>query len=100
MGGREVLVWTQGTAPEVSTRGNFFKEGKGIPAPLLLRRFAGHGSWRESVEQLLGLTKMDWNNDSLYDRLPVTMSYARVLARTLKRMSSLAPNPYEFRFFM
>jgi hypothetical protein len=32
--------------------------------------------------ELLGLTKMDWNNDALYDRLPVTTEYARKLART------------------
>jgi hypothetical protein len=43
---------------------------------------------------------MDWNNDSLYDRLPVTLGYAKVLARTLKRMPHIAPKPYEFRYFM
>jgi len=71
-----------------------------VPAPLQLVRFAGHGGWESACRDVLGLTKMDWNNDSLYDRLPVTMSYAQVLARTIKRMSELTPRPYEFRFFM
>jgi hypothetical protein len=52
------------------------------------------------VRAVLGLTKMDWNNDALYDYLPVTLSYASVLARTVKRMPSIAPRLYEFRLFM
>jgi hypothetical protein len=43
---------------------------------------------------------MDWNNDALYDPLPVTMSYAKVLAGVVKRMPELGPAPYQFRFFM
>lgn len=100
LGSREILLWTQGNAPSAVNNKDFYKEGKGIPHPLLLKRFAGHGSWDEGCRAVLGLTKMNWNNDSLYDRLPVTMAYAHVLARTLKRMPTLCPRPYEFRFFM
>jgi hypothetical protein len=100
LGGREALVWTQGNAPSAVDGKNFFKEGKGIPAPLLLRRFAGHGALDTVCSAVLALSKMDWNNDSLYDRLPVTVSYAQVLARTVRRMPKLAPTPYPFRLFM
>lgn len=100
LGGRDVLLWTQGNAPTAVGGKSFFKEGKGIPSPLLLTRYAGHGSWDEGCRAALGLTKMDWNNDSLYDRLPVTLSYAKVLAKTIKRMPMLSRKPYEFRFFM
>lgn len=99
LGGREVLLWTQGTAAEAVAK-NFFKEGKGIPAPLELVRFAGHGGWEEHCRATLGLTKMNWNNDSLYDRLPITLSYAKVLAQTIKRIPKLAPSAYPFRLFM
>lgn len=99
MGGRDALLWTQGNVPQVAG-GDFFKEGKGTPSPLLLRRFAGHGEFDQSCRGVLGLTKMDWNNDALYDRLPVTIGYAKVLAKTLKRMPKLAPRPYQFRMFM
>jgi hypothetical protein len=47
LGGREVLLWTQGNAPGFAGGRNFYKEGKGIPTPLFLHRFAGHGSWHE-----------------------------------------------------
>lgn len=100
IGPREALLWTQGNAPDVADGRNFYKEGKGIPTPLLLVRYAGHSGWDEVCQETLGLTKMDWNNDSLYDRLPVTMNYAQVLARTIKRIPNLSALPYQFRFFM
>jgi len=100
IGPREVLLWTQGNAPSAVGGKNYFKEGKGIPSPILLRRFAGHGGWNEQCQYILGLTKMNWNNDALYDRLPATLGYASILARTVKRMSRLAPRPYQLRFFM
>lgn len=100
LGGYEALLWTQGNARQVVTNGNFFKEGKGIPHPVLLRRFAGHGGWQEACRHLLGLTKMNWNNDSLYDHIPVTLTYAQTLAQTVRRMPQITPKPYQFRFFM
>lgn len=98
--GRTALLWTQGNAPSAVGGKNFYKEGKGIPMPLMLRRFAGHGAWEPHCSAVLGLTKMNWNNDALYDRLPVTMAYAQVLARVIKRMPKLTPQTYQFRFFM
>jgi len=100
IGPREALLWTQGNAPSAVGGKNYFKEGKGIPSPIILRRFAGHGGWHEQCTYILGLTKMNWNNDGLYDRLPVTLGYATILARTVKRMSQLAHRPYQIRFFM
>jgi hypothetical protein len=43
---------------------------------------------------------MNWNNDSLYDRLPVTTTYASLLAGIVKRMGPLSSLPYDFRYFM
>lgn len=100
LGGRELLLWTQGNACDAVGGKNFFKEGKGIPSPVELVRFAGHGGWDESCRAVLGLSKMNWNNDGLYDRLPVTLGYAQILARVVKRMTHLGSRPYEFRFFM
>ncbi|SKA96477.1 Piwi domain-containing protein [Prosthecobacter debontii] len=98
--GRTMLLWTQGNAPTAVGGKDFYKEGKGIPTPLMLRRYAGHGSWEPHCQAILGLTKMNWNNDGLYDRLPVTLAYAQVLARVIKRMPTLNPQTYQFRYFM
>lgn len=98
--GRDALLWTQGNVPEAAQGRDFYKEGKGTPTPLMLRRFAGHGTWDETCRATLGLTKMNWNNDSLYDRLPVTLEYSEALADVLKRFPSVSNGVFQFRYFM
>jgi len=95
---REILFWTQGIVKVKG--GSYYKEGKGIPSPLLIRRHAGSGGWDQNCQAILGLTKMNWNHDGLYDRLPVTLGFASVLARTIKRMHEVNDKPYEFKYFM
>ena len=99
LGVYEFLLWTQGNCSGIG-KGTYFKEGKGIPHPLRITRYQGMGGFHASARELMALTKMNWNNDSLYDRLPVTLSYASILARVVKRMGSLSQTPYDFRFFM
>ncbi|MFF5380927.1 argonaute/piwi family protein [Pedobacter suwonensis] len=98
IGPQEVLLWTQGNVDLNNKK--YFKEGKNIPSPILIRRFAGDGGWDRNCQAILGLTKMNWNHDALYDRLPVTLGYAQSLATTIKRMNKLINKPYEFRYFM
>ena len=101
LGPRDALLWTHGDVRGISNDGrSFFRGSRSTPRPLRLIRHAGHGSWDETALAILGLSKMNWNNDSLYDELPVTLSYAKVLARVVKRMPSLRRTPYQFRFFM
>lgn len=97
-GPQEIMLWTQGNV--VIDGKNYFKEGKNLPAPLRVRRFAGDGGWNQNCQAIIGLTKMNWNHDALYDRLPVTLGYAKTLATTIKRMPNMVNKPYEFRYFM
>jgi hypothetical protein len=99
---RSVLVWVAGNAPEATLTGktNYLQGGKGTPRPLLLTRDAGAGPLTETAAQVLALSKMDWNNDALYDSDPCTLRYADVLARTIKHIPDLAPVPYDYRLFM
>ena len=99
IGDREALVWNHGDATDVTSR-SYFQGSKSTPRPLRLVRFAGHGAWNDTAQVILGLSKMNWNNDSLYDQLPVTMSYAKVLSRVVKRIPELRRSPYQFRYFM
>lgn len=100
VGDYEALLWTHGDVAGVGTKGSYYQGGKSIPEPLRLVRHAGHGPWDETARAVLALTKMDWNNDALHDRMPVTLEYAKALARTVKRMDNLGVTPYQFRFFM
>ena len=97
--GFSFLLWTQGSC-RLPGGHIFYKEGKAIPQPLLVTRHLGTGGFHESAVEILGLTKMNWNNDNLYDFLPVTNRYAFVLAQIVKRIGSLSAMPYNFRYFM
>lgn len=47
------------------------------------------------------LTKMNWNSgDSLYKILPVTLDFAKVLARMSKQNAAIYNKAYDFRYFM
>jgi hypothetical protein len=97
---REALLWTHGDVQGIGERGSYFQGARSTPRPLRLVRHAGHGPWDETAAAALALSKMDWNNDALYDLLPVTIGYAKVLAGVVKRMHGLGNSPYQFRFFM
>ena len=100
LGSHEALLWTQGNLPEVAGGKDYFKEGKGIPEPLLLVRHAGLGLMDDLCRETLALTKMNWNNDGPYDRLPATLNFADSLAMIVKRMPKLQPHSYPVRLFM
>ncbi len=100
LGPREALLWTHGDVRGIGKRGSYFQGGRSTPRPVRLIRHAGHGPWDETARAILALSKMNWNNDALYDPLPVTVGFAKVLARVVKRMRGLGSGPYQFRFFM
>ncbi len=100
--GRSTLLWVAGNArtSTISGQRNYYQGGKGTPRPLLLTRDAGAGPLEDTAFQVLALSKMDWNNDALYDGLPCTLRFAQVLARTIKHMPDLIPRSYDYRLFM
>ncbi len=100
IGADAALIWTQGSAPSVTGGQAWYQEGKGIPRPLLLRRFAGRSDARTLGREVLALSKMNWNNDQLYDTYPATLGFAHDLAEVVKRMPTLDPRPYPLRLFM
>jgi len=101
----EALLWSQGSVQGVhvdNPRFNVYKEGalKPTPSPLLLRRFSGAGGWHETCAGILGLTKMDWNNNTLYKKLPVTLVYSKAFANIIQQNPNMVDSVYDFRNFM
>jgi hypothetical protein len=95
------LLWTQGDVPEIVGGGrHYYQEKRGIPSPLLIRRFRGTAPLELVAEECLRLTKMNWNNHQLYSRLPVTISFANELSQIAKQVRQVWRVPYDFRFFM
>lgn len=85
----------------VKKRMNYYKNGRGIPAPLLVRRFMGKSTAEELVNEILMLPKMNWNSgDGLYKILPVTLDFAKILSRVAKQDLVVYDKPYDFRYFM
>ncbi len=51
LGAQEMLLWSQGNLPAVTTQGqDYYKEGKGIPEPLLLVRHAGLSTMEDVLQ--------------------------------------------------
>lgn len=76
------------------------KAGKAPRGHFCSPRDAGRGPLTEIAAQVLALSKLDWNNDALYDSLPVTLRYAQTLARTIKHIPARTSRPYDYRLFM
>ena len=41
---------------------NYYKNGRGIPAPLLVRRLMGKADGATLANEIMMLTKMNWNS--------------------------------------
>jgi hypothetical protein len=95
-----ILFFLNGDAPSASLRSHFVQGGKGIPRPVTLIRQAGAGPLELLGEDALALSKMNWNNDALFDSLPVTIEYSKRLSQTIARSTSLPSGVYPYRLFM
>ena len=60
----------------------------------------GRGPFELLASEAMALAKMDWNNDALYDPLPVTIMYSQRLSRTISNVPSLPAHSYPYRLFM
>jgi hypothetical protein len=101
----EALLWTQGSVKGVHMQGparDVYKEGplKPTPSPVLVRRFSGEGGWHDTCAGILGLTKMDWNNNTLYKKLPVTLGYSKSFADIIQQNPNMIDEVFDFRNFM
>jgi hypothetical protein len=99
------FLWTQGSVQGVHMNGptrDVYKEAtlKPVPSPLIVRRFSGRGGWFETCAGIVGLTKMDWNNNTLYKKLPVTLEYSQRFAKIIQQNPNLVDAEFDFRNFM
>jgi hypothetical protein len=101
----EALLWTQGSVKGVNLKSDnydVYKEGglKPTPSPILVRRFTGSGGWHDTCSGIIGLTRMDWNNNTLYKKLPVTLVYSKAFADIIQQNPEIVDNVFDFRNFM
>jgi hypothetical protein len=95
------LLWTQGDVVGIAGLGrHYYQEKRGIPTPLVIRRFRGKSTSEQIATEVLRLTKMNWNNHQLYNRLPVTVTFSSELSQIAKQIEQVWRVPYDFRYFM
>jgi argonaute-like protein implicated in RNA metabolism and viral defense len=95
------LVWVAGNAPTAGLGDPLYHQGaKSIPKPLNIIRHAGRGPLEVVALETVALTTMDWNNDALYDPVPVTIRYSQKLAKTIVNVPSLPGHHYPYRMFI
>jgi hypothetical protein len=73
--------------------------GPHIPAPLQIGS-SGSTDMRQRAQEILALTKMNWNSTEGIGRHPITISFARKVGTLMAELSdNQAPNP-SYRFYM
>jgi hypothetical protein len=95
------LLYTHGTTPSVrdSSRRDFMG-GRGIPAPLVIKKHYGPSSLETIAQEILGLSKMNWNSASLYSKLPATIQSSTEIAKIGALLSRFSGKSYDYRLFI
>lgn len=95
------LLWVHGGTTEVHEKGYVYFQGKSrIPVPLRITRFMGHTPLPQIANEVLGLSKMDWNSFDLYSQMPATLESSGAIAGIGQLISRFGPEMYDYRLFM
>ena len=74
--------------------------GMYIPTPLGIRPALTENSIGALAEEILALSKMNWNQSQLDGRLPITLSASRKVARILKNLPDDFPASNRYAMYM
>lgn len=95
-------VWTDGSIINTDVLGGktYRNNTRGMGKPLKIIKYHGNITLNEIVDDLMFLTKMDFNSsDVLYSKLPVTIKYSRIVCDLLKQ-KSLPNDTISFQYIM
>lgn len=97
----QALLWAHGVIPSVNNPNfNFYPGGRYIPKPLKIIKHHGSGSLEQIANEILGLTKMNWNSLNMYSQLPATISSSNDIARIGKLIDNKEKIEYDYRYFI
>jgi len=94
------LLWIHGATGALQGRRPYFQGKRRIPAPVLVRRHAGTTDLAVLAEEILGLSKMNWNSADLYSRLPATVDSSKQIAQLGALLNRFGPMSYDYRLFI
>jgi hypothetical protein len=101
LNGSTALLWNHGTSSSVrDINYKYYLGGRRVPAPLLIKKHYGKTNIGPIVNEILGLSKMNWNTFDLYTQLPATIYSSNEIARIGSLLSRFSGRTYDYRFFI
>lgn len=94
------LVWIHGIVDALRPNRRFFLGGRRIPAPVIVTRHHGETPLGTIVQEMLGLSKMNWNTFDMYSKLPATIDSSNRIARIGKLLDRFGNNSFDYRLFI
>ena len=94
------LLWIHGATQAVKPHMRYFQGKRRIPAPLVVRRHVGHTDFAQICNELLGLSKMNWNTFDLYTKDPATLHSSTEIARIGSLLQRFGSQSYDYRLFI
>ncbi len=93
----EYILYTSGFVPALNTY-----PGASVPEPILIRPAKRKSTTKQIGEDILALTKLDWNNSDFNTRLPVTISVSNKVGEVLSetRLLGVENPPSNYRHYM
>lgn len=91
----EGVLYTRGTV-------DFYKTypGQYVPSPLKVTAYEQDSSLESLCQEILGLTKMNWNNTQLDGRLPITLECAKKIGDIMKYVDEKEKPQVSYSFYM
>lgn len=91
----EAVLYTRGIV-------GFYKTYPGmyVPAPVKVTAYEHDSSLEDLCEEILGLTKMNWNNTQLDGRLPITLECAKKIGDIMKYVGEDEKPQVNYSFYM
>lgn len=100
MTNRKALLYTHGVVPSIQNPNyRYYLGGNGIPAPIGIRKHYGESNISTIANEILGLTKVNWNSMDLYSILPATINSSNRIAQ-IGSLLSRFEKAYDYRYFI
>jgi len=89
------ILYTRGSVHQYQTYPGMY-----IPAPLEIRIVSSVSSAKTICKEILGLTKMNWNNTQFDNKYPITISCARKVGEIMKYLGENEQPKESYAFYM
>lgn len=91
----DLLLYTTGYIPYLRTY-----PGPRVPQPIEVLEHYGDSPWDVVLQEILGLTKMNWNSADFACSNPITTAFSQGVGRILAELPPSLPLRPEYRFYM